>query len=100
MFRWMTAATLTWGDVWPGALIAGIGFTVLQYFGTTLVTRFVENASDTYGQFALVLGLVTWLGFLAITALMSTELNAALARRRKWSLTTTRGQPPADATVS
>jgi uncharacterized BrkB/YihY/UPF0761 family membrane protein len=83
MFRWLTTASLTWTDVWPGAVIAGIGFTVLQYFGTTLVTRLVNNASDTYGQFALVLGLVTWLSFLAITALMCTEFNAALARRRR-----------------
>jgi uncharacterized BrkB/YihY/UPF0761 family membrane protein len=82
MFRWLTSASLTWGELWPGAVIAGIGFTVLQYFGTTLVKRLIDNASDTYGQFALVLGLVTWLGFLAIIALMSTELNAALARRR------------------
>ncbi len=44
--------------------------------------RITDNAGDTYGQFALVLGLVTWLGFLAISALMSAELNAALVRRR------------------
>jgi membrane protein len=85
MFRWLTAATLTWRQVWPGAAIAGVGFTVLQYFGTGLVERLRENASATYGQFALVLGLVTWLSLLAITALMCAELNAALTRRRSVS---------------
>jgi membrane protein len=83
MFRWLTAADLGWGDVWPGAVIAGIGYTALQYFGTALVGRFEENMSVTYGQFAFVLGLITWLSLLAITALMCTELNAALARRRR-----------------
>ena len=68
--------------MWPGALAAGIAFSLLQYFGTGIVKRITDNAGDTYGQFALVLGLVTWLGFLAISALMSAELNAALVRRR------------------
>ena len=50
--------------------------------GIGIVRRITDNAGDTYGQFALVLGLVTWLGFLAISALMSAELNAVLERRR------------------
>jgi uncharacterized BrkB/YihY/UPF0761 family membrane protein len=54
----------------------------LQQFGTMIVQRISDNASVTYGQFALVLGLVTWLSLLAITTLMSCEFNAALARRR------------------
>ena len=76
MYRLLTAASPTWRDVWPGAIAAGIAFSLLQYFGSGIVNRITENASDTYGQFALVLALVTWLGFLAISALMAGELNA------------------------
>jgi len=82
MYRFLTAASPTWTDVWPGAVSAGIAFSLLQYFGAGIVKRITDNAGDTYGQFALVLGLVTWLGFLAISALMSAELNAAMVRRR------------------
>jgi membrane protein len=82
MYRFLTAASPTWADVWPGSLSAGIAFSLLQYFGAGIVKRITDNAGDTYGQFALVLGLVTWLGFLAISALMSAELNAAIVRRR------------------
>jgi membrane protein len=82
MYRFLTAASPTWTDVWPGALSAGVAFSLLQYFGAGIVKRITDNAGDTYGQFALVLGLVTWLGFLAISALMSAELNAAILRRR------------------
>jgi len=82
MYRFLTAASPTWIDVWPGSLSAGLAFSLLQYFGAGIVKRITDNASDTYGQFALVLGLVTWLGFLAISALMSAELNAAIVRRR------------------
>ena len=86
MYRLLTAASPTWRDVWPGAIAAGIAFSLLQYFGSGIVNRITENASDTYGQFALVLALVTWLGFLAISALMAAELNAALVRRRTGAL--------------
>ncbi len=94
MFRYLTAAEPTWRDVWPGAVIAGLLYSALQYFGTGIVREITNNASDTYGQFALVLGLVTWLSLLSIAALMSTEFNAALVRHREGSLARLQ---PADA---
>jgi uncharacterized BrkB/YihY/UPF0761 family membrane protein len=86
MFRYLTAAEPTWRDVWQGAVIAGVLYSALQYFGTGIVREITINASDTYGQFALVLGLVTWLSLLSISSLMSTEFNAALVRHREGSL--------------
>lgn len=82
MYRYLTSASPSWRDVWPGAVAAGVVFGIVQHYATALVTHITDNASDTYGQFALVLGLVTWLGVLAIATLMSAELNAALVRRR------------------
>jgi YihY family inner membrane protein len=86
MYRFLTAAEPTWDDVWPGALFAGIVFAVLQYFGTAIVDRIQEGASSTYGSFALVLGIVTWLSFLAIASLMGAEFNGARVRHRDGSL--------------
>lgn len=86
MLRFLTAAEPTWNDIWPGAVTAGIAYTLIQRFGTDIVMRIINNASDTYGQFALVLGLVTWLSLLAIATIMSAELNAALVRHREGSL--------------
>ena len=86
MYRFLTTAEPTWSDVWPGAIVAGLVYTVLQHFGAGIVKMIRENANDTYGQFALVLGLVTWLSLLSIAALMSAELNAALVRQREGSL--------------
>ena len=60
----------------PGSIAAGIAATLIQNFGTMIVVRISKNASDTYGQFAVVLGLVTWLSLLAIATIMSAELNA------------------------
>jgi inner membrane protein YhjD len=81
MYRYLTSADPTWRDVWPGAILAGVVYGVLQHYATALVGHITENASDTYGQFALVLGLVTWLGLLSITTIMCAELNAAIVRR-------------------
>lgn len=82
MYRFLTSAEPTWHDVWPGAIVAGIVYSLLQHFGTRIVEQIQNGASDTYGQFAIVLGLVTWLGLIAIATLMAAELNAALVRRR------------------
>ncbi len=90
LFKYLTAANPGWGDVWPGAIAAGVAYSLLQYFGTGIVNRISTNAGPTYGQFALVLGLVTWLSLLSISALMSAEFNAALVRNRAGSLTSDR----------
>ena len=93
MFHALTSAQPTWRDVWPGAFPAGFAYLLIQQFGTEIVLRITQNAGDTYGQFALVLGLVTWLSFLSISAIMAVELNAAIVRRRDGSLDAV--QPPA-----
>ncbi len=80
IYRYLTDATPTWRQLLPGAVAGGIVLTAIQHFGTLIVASITENASDTYGQFALVLGLVTWLGLLAISALMAAEFNAARVR--------------------
>jgi len=79
-YRFLTTAQITWRQVLPGAIAGGIAFTLIQHFGSRIVRTITENSSDTYGQFALVLGLVTWLGLLAISALMANEYNAARVR--------------------
>ncbi len=85
-YRFLTTASPEWSAILPGAIAGGIAFTIIQHFGTLIVTTITDNASDTYGQFALVLGLVTWLGLLAITMLMCNEMNAAIARHRNGGL--------------
>ena len=86
VFHTLTSAEPTWHDVWPGAIPAGFVYVIIQQFGTEIVVRITHNAGDTYGQFALVLGIVTWLSFLSISAIMAVELNAAIVRRRDGSL--------------
>ena len=48
----------------PRSDLAGVGWTVLQYAGTLLVGHTLRHASQVYGYFGSVLGLISFL-FLA-----------------------------------
>lgn len=82
MYRFLTSYSATWGDVWPGALIAGVVFTVLQQFGTAIVKRLAGNADAAQGTINSILALLTWLGLIGITVIMCAEFNAARSRLR------------------
>lgn len=82
-FKVLTDRDLGWRDVLPGAALAGVGWTALQLLGGHLVSRRVTGASQTYGAFALVLGLLSWLYLQAQLTLLGAELNVVL-RRHLW----------------
>jgi membrane protein len=82
MFRYLTSAPVTWTTVWPGAVFAGLLFTVLQTFGTVVVSRMIANASEIYGTFASMLALLSWFSLHALISLYGAELSAAIERRR------------------
>lgn len=73
--RTSTAHPLTWGQVLPGAVTAAIGWQLMQSFGATYVGQVVNGTNDTYGVFALVLGLMAWLFIIACILVLSVEIN-------------------------
>jgi len=79
-FRILTPRGVPSRDLAPGAVAAGIGWTVLQVVGAYLVHHFLHSDS-VYGVFATVLGLVAWLYLAAEITVYSAEINAVLARR-------------------
>ena len=83
VFRFLTAAPVTWAMVWPGAVFAGVLFTVLQLVGTVVVSRMIADAGEIYGTFASMLALLSWFSLHALISLYGAELNAALERRRE-----------------
>ena len=78
MFRYLTAAQATWQMVRVGAVAAGMGFTVLQLAGTTIVARLLSGAQGVYGTFASVLAVTAWISLHAAIALFAAEVNAVL----------------------
>lgn len=81
VFRVATARDLTIRDVLPGALLAALGWELLQSFGATYVQHVVRHASDTNGVFALVLGLLAFLFLSANLVVLCVQVNVVWTRR-------------------
>ena len=80
-YRVLTSLTLRWGDVLPGAVVAAVLWTVLQGLGGLYVSHTIRNATNVYGTFALVIGLLVWIYLAAQVTLYCAELNVVRARR-------------------
>jgi uncharacterized BrkB/YihY/UPF0761 family membrane protein len=66
--------------LWPGAIMGGVAFTALITVGTGLLTHTLKNASNTYGTFGSVIGIVAILLLLAKVSIYAAELNPVLSR--------------------
>jgi YihY family inner membrane protein len=82
-FRILTTADVTWGDVFPGAAVAALAWTVLQAVGGYIVSHQLQGASDTYGAFATVIGLLAWIYLGAQLTLFAAEVNV-VRKRQLW----------------
>ena len=80
-FHVLTVADVSWPQLVPGAIFAGTGYAVLQLAGQWYVTRVVNGASATYGTFAVVIGLLSWLYIQAQLTMFGAEINVVAARR-------------------
>ncbi|HYL53064.1 MAG TPA: YihY/virulence factor BrkB family protein [Acidimicrobiia bacterium] len=81
-FRVLTARDLAWGDVWPGAVVAAIGWEVLQAVGGAFVSHQLKGMSESvYGVFATVIGLLLWIFLQARVVLYAAEVNVVRSGR-------------------
>jgi YihY family inner membrane protein len=80
-FRILTEKKLRWGGVFPGAAAGAVLWTILQAVGGYYVGHQVKNASEVYGTFALVLGLLVWIYLGAQLTLYCAEINVVRARK-------------------
>jgi YihY family inner membrane protein len=81
VFRVLTSHSPSWRDVLPGAIVAAVSWEVLQAAGGYIVDRQLRHASSTYGVFAIVIGLLSWIYLAANVTLISAEINVVHARR-------------------
>jgi len=65
----------------PGAVLGGVGWTVLQFLGALIVDHTWRNTSQVYGFFAVVLSLIAFIYLGAQMTLYMAELNVVKARR-------------------
>jgi membrane protein len=80
-FLVLTDNDVPWRDHVPGAVFGGVAFVVLQVVGGYYVRHVVQGASDTYGFFAIVIGLLSWMYLQARVALLAAEINVVRSGR-------------------
>ena len=80
VFMLLTGRAVRARALLPGVLVASIGALLLQAVGAWYVDAAVARASDTYGTFALVIGLLSWFWLGSHVLLVAAELNVVLAR--------------------
>ena len=80
-FRLGTAKEIASRDMRLGAIISGVFWTVLQFFGTYLVTHVTKSHNSAYGTFGVVLGLLAWFYLQAQVTIYAVEFSVVRARR-------------------
>jgi hypothetical protein len=60
-FRLLTAREVSWRQLRGGAIAAGVLYELLQTVGGYYVGHTLKHASNVYGTFGLVIGLLSWI---------------------------------------
>jgi YihY family inner membrane protein len=81
IFRVWTPDSVPSRPLVPGAVFAGVGYSILLTVGTVLVQHQLRHAEAVYGQFAFVLGLIAWLSLVAQLIVYCAEWNVVLTKR-------------------
>ncbi|MGZ4400410.1 MAG: YihY/virulence factor BrkB family protein, partial [Gaiellaceae bacterium] len=97
-FRVLTARDVSWRQLRGGAIGASVLYEGLQTLGGYYVGHVLRNASNLYGTFALVIGLLSLIYLGAHITLLAAEANV-VATRRLWprSFSLMIEQPPTQA---
>lgn len=80
-FRVLTPKAVETRHLWPGAVVGGIGWTILQAAGGYLVGHDLRNDSAVYGVFGFALGLLAWIYIGVELSIYAAEVNTVLARK-------------------
>ena len=94
IFKVLTAEPLGWRDIALGVVLATTFWEALQTVGGYYVRHSLAHANATYGFFAIVIGLLSWLFVAAQLTLYAAEVNV-VRRYHLWPRSLT--QPPLTA---
>jgi membrane protein len=79
-FRLLTPGEVSTRSLRAGAIAAGIAWPIIQAAGGLYVGHVVNHASNTYGTFAGVIGLLSFIYLSAHVLLLAAELNVVAAQ--------------------
>ena len=74
-FRVLTALELAWRDVIVGGVVSGVGWELVQIFGSRVVVHEVNHGRSLYGTFGVVLAVISVIYLLALVVMIAVEVN-------------------------
>ncbi|MGL4255812.1 MAG: YihY/virulence factor BrkB family protein [Microbacterium sp.] len=80
LFRFLTGTKLPWRRIWPGAMIGGLGLSVLQ-LGAGLLLSYTPS-NPLLAGFAFFIGMLLWFRLMGIVLLTAASWVAVAARDR------------------
>ncbi|WP_019179431.1 YihY/virulence factor BrkB family protein [Microbacterium yannicii] len=78
LFRFLTGTRLPWRRIWPGAMLGGLGISVLQ-LGAGLLLSYTPS-NPLLATFAIFIGMLLWFRLLGIVMLVGAAWVAVSAR--------------------
>ncbi|MEN8098693.1 MAG: YihY/virulence factor BrkB family protein [Chloroflexota bacterium] len=78
-YRMFPSKQVTWRTVWPGAVMAGVGWELLKWLFAIYAVE-IANWQAVYGPIASIIALLTWLYFSFMIVLFGAEFSASFAR--------------------
>jgi membrane protein len=76
LYRVVPSQKVTFGDVWPGALVAAVLWTLLRVGYTFYITEFA-NFEDLFGPLAAIITLIVFIYFASVVLLIGAEVARA-----------------------
>lgn len=80
LFRFLTGTKLPWRRIWPGAMIGGLGLSILQ-LGAGLLLSYTPS-NPLLAGFAFFIGMLLWFRLMGIVLLTAASWVAVAARDR------------------
>jgi YihY family inner membrane protein len=80
-FRVLIRSKVAWRALIVGGACGGIVLWLLQLIGGEYVSRVIVDASDVYGAFAVMFGLLAWIALLSRVTLLASEINVVRAKQ-------------------
>ena len=77
----LSGVSAPWRDLFQGALVGGVGFSLLKLFAGTLLPRLTDN--PLFASIAIVVGLLIWLNLIARLTLIAAAWAANDIDRRR-----------------
>lgn len=92
LYRYLPNTKVRWGNVWPGALLAGVAWELLRQGFTIYTTRYA-NYKAMYGAVGSTIALLSWIYFSAQVLLFGAEFCVVYGRYRAGALPGTSRSP-------